>query len=1772
VLSRTPSQAHIRERRPTIHLVFDRAMDQESIAAALAVEPAVPLDLHWKGTRLIITPREPLAPGAQYEFALTQAATGVDGIPLDHEYRWTYWLDDLIAHTDWPAREDDHSTPLLIRFNYPMDAASVQQTLSVRPAIPGDLIWNGDKTIAVLTPTVPLPNETAYTIRFGAGLRDANGDTLSPPDPLHFTTPPPILAVYPNAGSTAHPASIVRVTFDRLMDPTSTEAAFSITPAVDGTFEWEETTLAFQAQNGYLDENTTYTVSIGATATGQDGEPILDAPYSWTFTTAALEDIADFGWGPNAQVVDADGRRAVQFELRKSSTSSVLTFELYRLNLTQFLDRYSSGFKGVAGEENLPISLEGATLAQRWQVDLEAGSSGYGGVRETTIPADAPPGLYILNLNAGHINDQLILLLTRNVIALKQAEGQIVAWVSDINGNPRPGVEVGVYARNGQLLGQGYADQDGVYRTEVARDPQPLIAVARDGGRDGDDVTATGLSNEWLSQERQWWGWWEPAPAAPDWAVYAYTDRPIYRPGQTVYFKAIVRRDDDAALSVPAAGTPVTVRIRDARDNVVQTFQLAANSFGTVNGEFHLAEGAMLGEYAVEVVVDGESHRQVFKVQDYRKPDYQVSVTTDAATYIEGEPITVDVDARYFFGQPVAAAHLVIRQYELGEWYWWDESEHEQVVWFQSYQPEIEGVTGADGRFAFTLDATLNNHGWDYDSYSSLRHSTWGIEVTADDGSHQTVSSFVIVKVFNAAERLSLDTGGYFHMPGQPFTIHARAAGISGEPVSGRALRLELRRYSRTTYDYTTVAQALDLTTGADGAASLPFTIAQAGYYQLHLTGRDRLGNALEYDTWVYAFSDASQWAGSTDSALSIAADRESYAPGDTARLLIESTFSGPALLTFERGTTRREMPVTLTAPLTVVDVPIQPDDAPNIFVTVNAWNEQETVLASNTYSSLPDSRLHTTSVELHVPVTDKTLTVTITPDRTRYAPRDQATFTVRVTNGQGQPVSAEISLALVDEAIFALSDELSGPIFDAFYHERDLVVRTYDGMALFRYLGGAEGGGGGDGGVAGNPRSDFPDTAIWLPTVQTDANGEAVLTLTLPDSLTSWRLTARAVTADTQVGEAFVNVVTQQEIVVRPLLPRSLTAGDRVEISAIVHNYSERGRRIAVSIQVEQPSQVAGLLTVEEPLTQTVQLLPGEQAIVGWQASAVEAGEAQVTVWASPLPTPPPQAGEGDSGDAVRLTVPIRPLAVPEVDTQIGQFSGEFTTMILLPSEALGLSTLRIELSRSIAGSLLTGLEYLTGYPYGCVEQTMSRALPNAVVGRAFHQLGIGNPRLQADLPPMIHASVQRLYGFQHNDGGWGWWYDDASHDYQTAWVVFGLTVTAQAGYEVDPAVIERGVAWLREHLNGMDIRTHAYALYSMALAGHGDTQATHALIAQASALDPFSQAALALALHELGAADEARQVLDILTESAVVMNGMVYWPQPTEDGHYYDKTMASSTRSTALALSAFVHIAPDSELEPGIVRWLMSQRHEFGWGSTNETSFAILALTDHLLALERATAETTYAVELNSAEIASGLLGPGEPAVSLSIPAGQMQHGDNTLRIRQEGGGRLYYVVSNRVYLPQERIAAAGGVRISRAYLDAESGLRIQSAMPGQLVQVRLTVDMPDNGFYVIVEDNLPGGLEALNEALNTTSHEASAYDEPYYYWQEYGYNYKEVRGERVSFFVTEMDAGRRTFTYVARATRAGEFIVLPTEVYEMTTWGRSASSRFTVTETTP
>ncbi|WP_420645645.1 Ig-like domain-containing protein [Candidatus Leptofilum sp.] len=1763
ITSRTPNSLTLTERQPSFDLTFIRAMNRDSVAEAIQISPAVPYELAWSSNILTLRLTEPLDFDTEYSFRIANSAADTDGRRLAQSYVWTATLAEPVDRITWPTAAD-HLAPIAIQFNYPMNRASVSSALKIEPAVSGKLAWNDEYTRLELTPNSQLPADTTYAIRFDADLRDAAGFDMPAPEVVEFTTPPVILSATPR-GSGNHPADTVKILFDRLMDAASTEAAFQIEPATSGSFRWEETTLIFAPEEGYLAENSSYTVTIAGTALSADGEQIMNAAYSWEFRTKELEDVANFGYGPNAQVLDVNGRRAIQFQAFRRSELQ-FDFELYRLTMPQFLDRYDSGFHGWIwrDQDDTHIDLDGTELVAAWQMSSTDPLQEWANVQETILPEDVSPGLYILNLIAGNVNDQLILIVTENVVSVKQADEQLLVWVTDINDAPLPNTAVTIYARSGSILANGQTNADGLFETELltfeeAGPPatEPLIVAAQVGN----DVTLTGLSAEWQSSGG-FYDWQSRRPQEAQSAAFVFTERPIYKPGQIVYFKAILRLDDDALLSVPPEGTAVTIRIRDSRNNVVQTQELTTNSFGSVNGSFQIAEGASLGVYSVEATLNGTSHSQIFKVEDYRKPDYEVTVTTDSAIYVQGDSVQVTVDTAYFFGEPVVNAEVTLNRFRVEEdWY-----TPSLYTWFELYgDSAMTRTTDENGRatFIFPLRDDLlyfNQQDWQ----SSLGQIQWGLEATVDDGSRQTVSGHAIITIYDATEYLSVDAGGYVQEPGVPFSISAAVQTIFGEPVANRQLELTLRRWNRSSYEYSTVVQTAELTTDENGRASLNFTIEEPGYYQLRLAGTDSQGKSMHYNTWVYAFSSFySSWYGSESGNLNIEADQPEYRPGDVAQLLVESTFSGLALLTVERGSIRRQELVELTAPVTMIPLTIEEGDAPNVYVAINAWQEQETELDAHTSTNLPDSRLLTSYVNLSVPAFTKRLNVTITPDKPEYAPGEEATFTVRVTNYRGEPVSAEVSLALVDEAIFALSPELNGPMYDDFYYERSSTVRTFNGLYPTRYLWEGGMGGGGDGGPStGGPRQDFPDTAVWEPVLYTDFNGEVSVTVTLPDSLTSWRATAKATTADTQVGEAIANVITKQDVIIRPLLPRILTAGDTMALSAIVHNYSDEPQSLQVTLEIgDQRLEIGG------EAVQTVTIEPGQQQIVGWPVAAVEAGEVEVVITAV-------STRENGPSDAILLPLTIQPLAVPDVTTEVGQFTGNYETAVTVPADALPMSQVELQLSRSIAGSLLEGLQYLTGYPYGCVEQTMSKALPNAVVGRALNQLGVTNPTLQAELPGQINASIQRLYGFQHNDGGWGWWYDDSTDAYQTAWVIFGLAQVADAGYEIDPGVIERGVTWLNEHRAGMDPRTRAFAQYAMALADLPNEEATLALYQNREDFDgdEFSLAALALTLHEIGEAELAAEVLAELGETAVSDDTDIYWEGSSSDGYYNNKVMASDIRTTALALSAYSQIQPSSELVPGMVRWLMSQRRSHGWGSTNETSFAILGLTDHLLAtsFNEAAANTGYTVQVNGETVASGTLGRGAPAVSLTIPMDDLQVGENEIVLTQNGGGRLYFVLNGRMLLPREQIEAAGNVQITRTYLDAETGELLETIQPGQLVQIRLTVDLPNQGSYIIIEDQLPGGLEALNEGLATTSHVADAYSSPRFYWQDLGYNYKEIRGDRVSFFITEMDGRPRTITYFARATQGGSFTAMPTEVYAMydaAVWGRSASDQIVI-----
>ncbi len=471
-----------------------------------------------------------------------------------------------------------------------------------------------------------------------------------------------------------------------------------------------------------------------------------------------------------------------------------------------------------------------------------------------------------------------------------------------------------------------------------------------------------------------------------------------------------------------------------------------------------------------------------------------------------------------------------------------------------------------------------------------------------------------------------------------------------------------------------------------------------------------------------------------------------------------------------------------------------------------------------------------------------------------------------------------------------------------------------------------------------------------------------------------------------------------------------------------------------------------------------------------------------------------------------------------------------------------------------------------------------MSRVLPNAMVAQAFRRLGIRNEFLEADLPPMVDLGLQKLYGFQHNDGGWGWWYDDSTDVNQTAYVLLGLAMTEQAGFDVDDGVLERGAEVLRRMLPGADAGAQAYGAYVLAMAGEPVTVTL--TLTDALGLDLFSQAALAIALDATGDQATVNALLDNLREAAVQDAATVHWSDQGDHAVYSRKVMGSAVRTTAMVADALARLDPESPLLPGAVRWLMDQRQGQGWGDTQKTSFAILALSDYLLVSQELAAGSAFQVYINDELWQEGLLGQADAGQILTVPVSALLPGENRvdLVLGAEGAGsrgRLYYALTlslsrapgeGNIPALQAHERSIGIQREYRLYEGRES-TPATGFQPGDLVQVNLTLDVPEESWYVVVDDPLPAGFEALNERLGTTSHVATLDQEPVYYWQEYGYNRKDVRDERVTFFITHLEPGRQTLTYLVRAITGGSFTALPTQVYPMyepEVWSRSDSIR--------
>lgn len=447
-----------------------------------------------------------------------------------------------------------------------------------------------------------------------------------------------------------------------------------------------------------------------------------------------------------------------------------------------------------------------------------------------------------------------------------------------------------------------------------------------------------------------------------------------------------------------------------------------------------------------------------------------------------------------------------------------------------------------------------------------------------------------------------------------------------------------------------------------------------------------------------------------------------------------------------------------------------------------------------------------------------------------------------------------------------------------------------------------------------------------------------------------------------------------------------------------------------------------------------------------------------------------------------------------------------------------------------------------------------MSSFLPNIIVSQTVSDFSTAFIRNPEDLKKKVERGRNRLYSFQHEDGGWGWWKDDPSDPFMTAYVIDGFTLAKQVGYEIDDARLARGREKLQDIVAARGFRdadTGAFMLYALAESGGVDPNQVEKLFAERSNLQPAGHAFLALTLSLM----KDRRALEVATEierSALVDQQTAHWELKRQ---MLDFTEFFQTEGTALSLKALARIKPDSSLLPLAARWLVSKDRSQGyyWNSTKDTAFAIYGLIDYAKVSHELTPSYDWEVYVNGELVMSQHVSEATVIGSLSLGRKGSAVGEtNHIRVVKRGKGALYLSTSIDYYTNDENVAARGSadLNVSREYLRLrveQVGYELKwSTAPltgeiksGDLIVVKLHVT-GKKARRLMVEDPIPSGAEQLESVGNLN---LNYVDKKWTDW----YSAREFRDRRTVFFMDGFD-GDATLQYAMRVQIPGEFIVAP------------------------
>jgi len=1789
---------------------FSRSVAPLTTLSAQRADPVVTFEpaLHgtgeWLNTSIYRFLPSDLAPATTYHLKVAKGLTSAaDGV-LQQDWTSTFTtitpaVDSIQPDTNWiytgPWQQVD------VTFNQPMDPSAAAGFSIVNAetgtAAPGTLKWNDAHTLLSFNPTERLAAKTRYTVTVDKGLKGAHGSVTASVRTSSFTTIafPSVASTSPSDGDKSAQRYGVNIQFATPMDPATLENKIRISGFTAADLENHIYTSEQNVNVGVaLKPETSYTVDFLPGATDRYGQAM--GGYRFSFTTGPVTPSVSLALpGYNSAALYSSSAEPILYYQTTNMPS--VEFTLFPLTADEgrrLLHDYAYNTKDFTPSQTALRTWTETVRGPKDEVVLGSTSVSGGGT--------LPKGYYFLR-TSGQFRSFFAFAVVDTVLVTKTSIDEVLVWALDHDsGTPLAGVTV---RQSGPLSpSEVVTDASGLasFKTPPyvsgVYDDRSAVFWIDSGGR------SAVLSTRWPSLNAYQFGLM--GDGTRSWVGHVYTDRPIYRPGETVQWKGVVRSDDDAQYSLPPSGETYIVTITNARGQQMSQTTMKPNEFGSFAGSFVLPSDAATGGYSL-ALTDQATQKfgfagNSFLVAEFRKPEFEVGVGASKTAYADGDTIDANATASFFFGGALSGAG--VDWSALADPFFMRAKGYEGYSFtdFDNFKPNVArdalrakgtATTGTDGVAHFGIPATLA---------TSEGAQQFTLSASVKDQNGQVVAGSTSVTVHPASFYAGIHPAQFVANEGANARIDLVTVDTDGKVVPSRAVTVRVydrqwittkqvipgggRLYQSEPKD--TLVATLQTTTNAKGEGSVTYRPAKSGTLRLVAEITDAKGRTARASTylWVWGTTRAT-WQVTNDDAVKLVADKERYQVGETADVLVPAPFPGAtALITIERGKIKTREVRKLATNSERLRIPITDASVPDIFVSVVMYWPPTT--------GDPIPRYKVGYVQLPVSTATRVLNVKITPDRDQAKPGDLVHYAIKVTDSNGKGVRSEISVAVVDRAVLSLQDETGPDGLRAFWFERGLGVTTASSMAVSINRWNdviaepAKQGKGGSGLVGQQIRQDFRNTAYWSAQVVTKDDGTASVDVKMPDNLTTWRMQARAISGDTMVGEGTNELLSTQPLLLRPALPRVLRVGDAVELRTLVRNATKSDTAVNVTLKAEG-------VTVTGALAQSVTIHPSESVIVSWPAKVEAEGTAKLTFTAT---------GPGDLSDAIVQELPVLIDMTPETTATGGIVTkdGQLEAVYLPNFADTAHGSLSVSVQSALTGSMADELTSLAPTIYEGSEYVASRLIATLAVRRAEKSAGVAGNR-----DGRIATDLAGLIGRQRPDGGWAW----CDHPLcqtdpnVTGWVLIALGEAQRDGLAVDSGVVRSSTGYVFNFVNRSvdiahpaDINQKAFLLYALASAGGRDAASVpvRALFEQQRAqLGNWGRAYLLLALTEVGAANDDPQVralFDDLAGATIPSANGNHW----EDSADKRGSFLTTTATTALTTLALARIRPDHALVAQTVRWLIVSRGANGWLSSIDRAMGVLALGSYAVSTGELAGDYSYAVQLDAKDVLSGLVKPNTAPTTAekSVPLSAFKPGTTSILAftrDYQKPGRLYYTLDLRYLTPAKGIDALNrGFAVSHQYTLLDNPTKpIATAKLGDTVRVTVTVMVQSDHPYVVVEDPLPAGLEPVDARLKNVDPALKAqldnelaqaaqkqfggqsYFAPWYRWYYSPWHQVDLRDDRAVLSATSLSKGIYEYVYYARATAPGDFFVAPAhaaETYFPEVFGRSDSSRFVVT----